>query len=108
MSEGTYGPTGAGSVVLDVGGQIGALILYTAPDLAGAEIEISPLAAGAKRTHACVRERTGDHGTSYAAVYPGLTAGGYTVWGETGAPLADVTITGGLITQHHLAAVAAS
>lgn len=106
MSEADYGPTGAGSVVLDVGGQIGALILYTPEDLAGAEIEISPRSPGARRTHACVRERRGDHGTSYAAVYQGLAEGDYTIWGQADAPLAAVTITGGRVTQHHLASVA--
>ena len=42
MAEPDYGPTGAGTVVLDVGGEIGALILHTPPELAGAEIEIGP------------------------------------------------------------------
>jgi hypothetical protein len=108
MSEPQYGPTGAGSVVLDVGGQIGALILHTPAGLVGAEIEISPAAGGAHRTHASVRAREGDRGTSYAAVYQGLAEGGYTVWGAMGTSLAGtalghVTVTGGQITEHHLA-----
>lgn len=106
MSEAVYGPTGAGSVVLDVGGQVGALILQTPADLAGAEIEISPQVPGARRTHACVRERPGGRGTHYAAVYQGLAEGDYTVWSEAGAPLASVRVTGGRITEHRLAGTA--
>ena len=99
MSEVAYGPTGAGSVVLDVGGRIGALILHTPADLAGAEIEISPRAPRGRRTHASVRGRTSDHG----AVYQGLAEGDYTVWGGAGVPLANVRIIGGQITEHRLA-----
>jgi hypothetical protein len=102
MSEPAYGPTGAGTVILDVGGQAGALILHTAAALAGAEIEISPSTPGARRTHACVRERRGERGTSYAAVYPGLAAGTYTVWSPGGRPAGTVTVTGGQITHHTL------
>jgi hypothetical protein len=102
MSEPSYGPTGAGSVVLDVGGQVGALVLHTPPALAGAEIEISPRGAGGRRTHASVRERHVPGGTRYAAVYPGLAAGVYTVWAPDGSPAASVTITGGRITHHDL------
>jgi hypothetical protein len=43
MSEQSQlGPSQNGTVVLDIGGEIGALILLTGPDLLGAEIEISP------------------------------------------------------------------
>ena len=42
MSEHRYGPTGAGTVLLDLGAETGALVLYTPEELAGAEIEISP------------------------------------------------------------------
>jgi hypothetical protein len=102
MSEPAYGPTGAGAVVLDVGGEIGALILHTPADLAGAEIEIGRRAQGLGRTHACVRARRGGHGTSYAAIYPGLPAGDYTIWAPDGHAAGTVTIAGGQITHHRL------
>ena len=88
------GPTGPGSVVLELGENIGALILATPPDLAGHEIDISPHAGG-PRTHSLVRERHTASRTSYAAVYPVLTAGEYTVWREDGTPAGQVTIRGG-------------
>jgi hypothetical protein len=103
MTEHSYGPTGAGTVMLDLGPGTGALILYTPPDLAGAEIEISPERPDAVRTHAAVRERPGPRGTRYAAVYAGLAAGAYTLWRDHDTPAATVTVTGGQVTTHEWA-----
>jgi hypothetical protein len=100
-----YGPTRAGTVLLDLGAGTGALVLYTPADLLGAEIEISP-AAGGHRTHAAVRARPGPRGTRYAAVYAGLAAGGYTIWQDHDTPAARITITGGQVTSHHWPAAA--
>ena len=41
MTEKAMGPSGPGTVVMDLGGDIGALILYAPDDLDGREIEIS-------------------------------------------------------------------
>src|SRR5215472_16484134 len=96
-----YGPTSAGTVLLDLGADTGALVLYTPADLLGAEIEISPDTPGAPRTHAAVRARPGPNGTRYAAVYEGLPAGRYTLWRDHGAPAGPVTITGGQVTSFY-------
>jgi len=96
-----YGPTRAGTVLLDLGADAGALVLYTPAGLLGAEIEISPAAAGAPRTHAAVRARPGPGGTRYAAVYGGLATGRYTIWRDHDTPAAEVTVTGGQVTSHH-------
>jgi hypothetical protein len=101
MHEHRYGPTEAGTVVLSLGPGSGALILHAPASLAGAEIEISRDMAGAPRTHASVRERRARGRVSYAAVYDGLAAGGYTVWGGDGSAVAAVTVTGGRVTHHH-------
>lgn len=101
MTDHRYGPTRAGTVLLDLGAGTGALVLYTPAGLLGAEIEISPASTGAPRTHAAVRARPGPRGTRYAAVYEGLAAGGYTIWRDLHTPAAQVTITGGQVTSHH-------
>ena len=44
------------TVVLDIGADVGALVLYAPPQLDGAEIEVSP-GALAPRTHSVVRQR---------------------------------------------------
>jgi hypothetical protein len=98
------GPTGVGSVVLDVGDSVGALVLDTPAGLHGQEIEISPADgdAGARRTHALVRRRDTGTGSSYAAVYPGLAAGDYTVWREDDTPAGTVVVDGGRVTRFSL------
>src|ERR1700679_3996647 len=94
MTEQILGTSGPGSVILELGEGIGALILETPPDLNGHEIEISPSGGGA-RTHSMVRERQTATRTSYAAVYPVVPEGDYTVWREDGVPAGQVAVHGG-------------
>jgi hypothetical protein len=102
MPEAAAGPTGPGTVVLALGADIGALILYTPADLDGAEIEISrDDEPGAHRTHSQVRQRPMATRTAYAAVYPDLTAGQYTIWRDEHTPAATATIAGGQVTSCH-------
>ena len=101
MHEPVACPSGPGSVVLDLGDNVGALVLETPAALLGREIEISPggAATAVGRTHSLVRERRTASGTSYAAVYPGLAAGRYLIWRRTDTPLGKVTIDGGTVTR---------
>lgn len=89
------------SLVLDIGGDVGALLLTTGPELAEEEIEISPgLDPAAKRSHNVVHARR-DRGViaAYSAVFPSLRAGRYTVWNRDGSAHAIVTVHGGQVTQ---------
>ena len=102
MTELAAGPSGPGTVVLELGAEIGALILYAPAKLDGAEIEISrDDYPGARRTHSQVRQRHMATVTRYAAVYPGLQAGPYTIWRDEHSPAAAVTIIGGRVTSCH-------
>jgi hypothetical protein len=74
-------------VVLDIGGDFGALVIYTAPELNGRELEISPLGRDTQRVHTAVLERVVDGRSVFAAVYPSLRAGVYRLWGEDDATL---------------------
>ena len=96
------GPSSAGSVVLDLGPGIGALILDAPAELSGREIEISPARGGAsdRRTHSLVRERRTGAGTCYAAVYPGLAVGDYTIWRDAVTPAATITVHSGQVTRY--------
>lgn len=95
----SYPPSREGSVVVDIGGDVGALIIDTPPDLVGAEIEIS-LDGGARRTHVAVRERRGDGPVQHAAVFPALVAGTYTVWDpHSGAQRTTVVVNGASVTR---------
>jgi len=102
------GPSAAGSVVLELGGDVGVLVLHATAALLGREIEISRVGCGtesgtgsgtAGRTHSLVRERSTAAGTRYAAVYPGLAVGRYTVWRDPDTPAGAVTVHGGQVAR---------
>ena len=92
-------PSFAGSVVLDVGGLVGALVLYASEQLAGAEVEVVRLGEPGHTTHSAVRQRQLAPGRqAFAAVYPGLPAGEYRVDGCRQL----VTVSGGRVTEASL------
>jgi hypothetical protein len=114
--SGQLGPSYDATVMLDIGGDRGALIIMTPPELHLAEIELSPVGAEEAderhvhehdghahahphRTHVAVRERRGPTGVRYAAIYPSLVEGEYTIWGLDGQPKDTVRIVGGQVTQ---------
>ena len=100
MTESVAGPSGPGTVVLELGADVGALVLYTPAELDGREIEISPEeAVTGRRTHSMVRPRHMTTGTRYAAVYPDLAAGPYTIWADEQNPAGRVVITAGGVTN---------
>jgi hypothetical protein len=70
-------------------------MLRTPPAFNGLEIDLDPDDESAPHTHSAVRERRLVGGVSYAAVYPSLKAGFYTVRG-TGQRIA---ILGGRVTE---------
>lgn len=95
MSEPQLAPSGDGSVILDIGGDVGALLLRTPPTLVGQEIDLIPDDVTVPRTHSAVRERQLENRVSFAAVYPHLTSGSYTIEGSH----QRVTIVGGRVTE---------
>jgi hypothetical protein len=119
MAESVLGPSSAGSVVLELGDTVGVLVLEATAEMIGWEIEISPVDgapdhshdhdhahgdghghAHVHRTHSMVRERGTASGKSYAAVYPGVPVGTYTVWRDHDTPVGTVTIDGGRVTRY--------
>ena len=73
------GTSEVGSVVLDIGGDLGAAIVHTSAALAGLEIEIRREGALWDGTHVAVRARSVPGGEVHAALFPGLPQGGYEV-----------------------------
>lgn len=90
---------GQGPPVLDIGGEIGALVLLTDEAYVGREIDISPLADPGVRTHTAVHRRTVGGRTCGAGVYPALTEGHYRVHGDRPDLPTEVEIRGGEVTQ---------
>ncbi|HEY2538283.1 MAG TPA: hypothetical protein VGI28_02100 [Stellaceae bacterium] len=82
------------TVVLDIGGDIGALIIYAKGELHGREIEVSPRGS-TTRVHVEVLERRMNGRPVFAAVFPGLRADEYEIWENARKPSGTVTIVGG-------------
>ena len=88
-----------GPVVLDVGGDVGALVLVTEATMAGEEIHISPYGEPDGGRHVAVHPRTFGGRTIHAAVYADLAAGRYQLWSPDGAPAMTATVAGGAVTE---------
>jgi hypothetical protein len=83
--------------VLDIGQDIGALVVYTKKELLGKEIEVSVKGNDAKRIHTAIHERRVHNGTSvFAGVFLSLPAETYIIWVH---PSCEVTITGGNVAE---------
>lgn len=113
-------------LVLDIGGQVGALAIYVPAERDGDEIEISPAGSAPGslggpaspggpdapgppgppgqrgRTHNVVRPRLAGPALRYAAVFPSLAEGEYTVWRDTATAAGTVTVYGGRVAEYHL------
>jgi hypothetical protein len=89
--------------VLDIGGDVGALVLYANEVCLGQEIDLTPV--GAPRSHhlhTMIRRRRATNKDVVAGVYPEVFAGTYTVWGlGDSGPIGEVTITGGRVSELH-------
>jgi hypothetical protein len=88
-----------GSVLLDIGGDTGALIIYTQPDLHGREIEVSRPGIDAKRVHTEVLERRINNQPVYAAVFAALPEGDYKIYAFDPTQVDAVSIQGGSVAE---------
>jgi len=95
----TLDPSGEATVVLDIGGDIGALVLHTPHDLAGMEIDIFRAGEDHPAMHTAVRVRELPDGHVHAAVYPTVPAGDYVIPAIGALPSLPVSIRGGHVTE---------
>ena len=80
----------------DIGGDVGALVLYTAPEQCGVEIDIEPVGRPDRRTHVAVRERRSSR-LGVRRLLP--VAGGRRVHAAAPEGPRAVTIEGGTVTE---------
>jgi len=106
-SHHTLAPSGQGTVMLNVGAGIGAVIIHTPGALHGHEIEVSPVTDPAHRTHAAVRARYVAGGASFAVVIDSLPAGRYTVWRDPVTAMAEIDVPEGGVAEFSWPAEAA-
>jgi hypothetical protein len=86
-------------VVLDIGEDIGALIVHTDGGMLGVEVEISATGQDDRRSHKDVLEREINGRPAYTAVFDKLREGTYTLWVDGVARARDVAISGGAIAE---------
>jgi len=86
-------------VVLDIGGEVGALVVQTDADLLGTEVEISPAGDDTRRSHKEVLERSAGDSSSHVLVFDDLCEGEYTLWLGGEARARGVHVTGGRIAE---------
>jgi hypothetical protein len=93
---------GTGFVVLDIGGDVGALIVTCPESLLGDEVEIGPSPVDRDRPapHVMVLHRPQGDVKVPTLVYPELTEGTYDLWLKGNHPVQlTVEIHGGAVTQ---------
>jgi hypothetical protein len=86
-------------VVLEIGGELGALVVYTDAALLHEEIEISPTGADDRRSHKDVLERLVGGRSVHAAVFDRIEGGEYTLWHRDDACARGVRVAGGEIAE---------
>ena len=99
------GTSEMGSVVLDIGGDLGAAVVHTPATLAGLEIEIRREGAEWDGTHVAVRARRTPEGEVYAALFPALEQGSYEahVRGDDNGTVVAVAVEGARVSEARLA-----
>ncbi len=83
--------------VLDIGQNIGSLVIYTREEFRTREIQVSLKGTNsAKLVHTAIWERHFNGQVAFAGVYPSLDAGDYIIWAH---PTREVTIVGGHVAE---------
>jgi len=103
---------GEGPVLLDIGGDVGALVVRMPADTVGLEVEIRPVPVSGDHTHEHAHDHPHAHrhvavvaravatGVAYTLVYEGLRAGRYTLHALPAGPVAlTVDVEGGGVTR---------
>jgi hypothetical protein len=89
--------------VLDIGEDIGALVISTREEFRGKEIQVSLKGTNsASLVHTAVWERRFNGRTMFVGIYPSLPAGDYIIWTH---PSREVTIIGGSVAEVDLRSI---
>jgi hypothetical protein len=86
------------AAVLDIGEDLGALIVYAGAELRGMQIDASPLGADRPRIHTDVLERRVQGRPVFAALFLALPAGHYTLW-RGDVPTGEARVDGGAVAE---------
>lgn len=99
MSENPH--AGQGCVLLDIGGDVGALVVSAPAGMVGAEVEIAPEGVHLHhRPHVAVVRRPVQGGHVPSLVFPDLEAGRYVLYAKgTDDAVLSVDVRGGEVTS---------
>jgi hypothetical protein len=86
-------------VVLDIGEDLGALIVHTDAGMVGVEVEISATGSDGERSHKEVLEREIEGRPAYTAVFDKVRADSYTLWVDNVAREHSVVVIGGAVAE---------
>jgi hypothetical protein len=95
----SYAHVQGGPTVLDIGGDIGAMIVTMSPEAAGTELHLRSTHEPPISIHTGVWRRGSGERVSTTAVFAELVEGSYWVLDSSGAGLRQVEIRGGALTS---------
>lgn len=88
------------ALLMDIGADLGALVVYAPARLSGQEIEVVPVGwAGGHPRHNVVRPRRVAGRVVHAAVFPDLAPGDYRPYGGWTASDRRLTVTAGRVLE---------
>jgi hypothetical protein len=91
-------PPAGGPVVVDIGDDVGALVVHVDRARVGQELHLRRHGETAT-THTGVWERRLGTRAVVVAVFPALVEGGYAILDRAGHPVVEVTVTGGQVAE---------
>jgi hypothetical protein len=92
------------SSLLDIGGDVGALVVYLPAPPPSGELEACPAGQPAARFHTGVHLRDTGVGPAHVALFPEVVEGSYDLLDEAGSPLARIDVAGGRVSELDLRA----
>jgi hypothetical protein len=100
-AHGTAGerPPAGGPVMVDVGGDVGALIVHLGAERIGSELHLRPAGASDHGTHTGIWERSLGGRSAVVAVYGSGSRGRYDLVDDDGHVLATVPVDGGHVAE---------
>jgi hypothetical protein len=98
--EAPLGPSATASVVADIGGDVGAAVVYVPATLAGHELEVRAVGTEWTGAHTGIRERRVGDAPVWAAFFGSLAAGRYEVRVRGhGARALELAVRGGEVAE---------
>lgn len=100
MTDGGEAPRAAGvSALLDIGGDVGAVVVYSSSRPPSGELQMQPAGTPSGRFHTGVHRHVLTGGPVFVALFPQVVEGTYDVLDERGSPCARVVVRGGAVTE---------